>query len=301
MWEGVTQRFQEFNQNLQPTRIQFNDAATKYNNVCKCLNQHYYGINSATDNSILIGSWGKGTEVRPPRDIDLYFVLPVAVYNRFNAYTGNKQSALLQEVKTVLQKTFSTTSMRGDGQVVLVGFSTFDVEVVPAILLTDGRYWICDTHDGGSYTVSNPSAELAYITTENVNHNSNLIPLIKMLKAWQSHCSVPIKSFQLELIAAEFLKQSPWSMKGALYYDWLLRDFFAYLYGKANTTIYVPSTYEPIFLGNAWLSRIETAYRRANKACNYEYFDLVEEAGNEWQKIFGVQIPCLKKAPLLTF
>jgi hypothetical protein len=41
--------------------------------------------------------------VRPPRDIDLYFLLPPAVYHRFDNYIFvNRQSALLQEVRNVL-------------------------------------------------------------------------------------------------------------------------------------------------------------------------------------------------------
>ncbi len=95
--------------------------------VRKCLNKHYYNSDSETANSFLIGSWAKNTRVRPPRDVDIYFVLPYAVYERFNTYTGNKQSALLQEVKGVLQATYSSTDMSGDGQVVLVRFNTINV------------------------------------------------------------------------------------------------------------------------------------------------------------------------------
>lgn len=291
MWAGVRARFRQFHGNLLLTQEQVNDGVTKHHGVRGCLNRHYYDSSSDTANSFLIGSWGKNTRVRPPRDIDLYFVLPAAVYHRFQTHIGNRQSALLQEVKGVLQQTYSSTTMRGDGQVVLVRFNTINVEVVPAFLLDNGRYWICDTHDGGSYKETAPQAEADLIQTVDAANNNNLRPIIKMLKAWQSCCNVPLKSFQIELVASEFLQLSPWRLNDYFYYDWIMRDFFAFLYGKANTFVYVPGTYEQIYLGDLWKSRTESAYNRALKACEYETKDWIHLAGEEWQKIFGSQIP----------
>jgi hypothetical protein len=112
-----------------------------------------------------------------------------------------------------------------------------------------------------------------------------------MGKAWQAYCSVPIKSFHLELVGAEFLAQSPWRLYDFFWFDWILRDFFLYLYWKANTWITVPGSGENIYLGSDWQSRAESAYWRAVKACDHERENQVAEAGEEWQKIFGQQIP----------
>lgn len=293
MWTAIIPRFYKFHRNLLLTQAQVDDGHTKQRDIRQCLNRNYYGVASDMANSFLIGSWGKGTCARPPRDVDLYFVLPVSVYYRYQTNLGNRQSSLLQEVKNVLLKTYPTTTMRGDGQVVIVGFSTFDVEVVPAFLLDNGRYWICNTHNGGCYTEADPQAEIAFVESVDKNNANNLRPITMMLKAWQATCNIPIKSFQLELVAAAFLQQSPWRLNGYYWYDWIFRDFFAYLWSKANTFVFVPGTNEPIYLGDEWRSRVETAYNRAYKACQYEYFDQVSLAGDEWQKIFGQQIPRL--------
>jgi hypothetical protein len=229
--------------------------------------------------------------VRPPRDIDVLFVLPFAVYERFNTYVGNKQSAILQEVKGVLQKTYPDTDMSGDGQVIVVRFATINVEVVPAFKLQNGQYWICDTHDGGSYKTTDPVAEIDAISTVHTDNNNNLRPIIKMLKTWQNYCNVPLKSFYLELLATDFLKKCEWRKNGYFYYDWIVRDFFKYLQSKENGYIFVPGTYETISLGSAWKSRCDSAYARALKACEYEHDDYVNLAGEEWQKIFGTLIP----------
>ena len=290
-WIAVRQRFTQFHSNLSLTPTQFQDGMTKRNGVVNCLNRRYYGSTSDTDNSFLVGSWGKDTAMRPPRDVDLYFLLPVAVHARFQAHVWNRQSALLQEVKAALTETYPDTDMSGDGQVVVVRFGSYSVEVVPAFLLTNGRYWICNTNDGGSYKETDPWAEAGYINTVNQANNGNLRPLIRMLKAWQVYCSVPIKSFQLELLAADFISNSPWRLRDFFWFDWITRDFFAYLYHRANTFISVPGTLETIYLGNDWQSQAESAYRRAVKACDHDQYNRVDAAGEEWQKIFGSQIP----------
>ncbi|MDN7177804.1 hypothetical protein M0D69_07175 [Caballeronia sp. SEWSISQ10-4 2] len=44
----------------------------------------------------------------------MYFLLPDELYYRFQAYTWNRQSALLQEVKARLAQTYPNTDMSGD-------------------------------------------------------------------------------------------------------------------------------------------------------------------------------------------
>lgn len=109
--------------------------------------------------------------------------------------------------------------------------------------------------------------------------------------AWQTYCAVPVKSFQLELLAANFISNSGWRLYDFFWFDWITRDFFAHLYHRANTSIVVPGTLETIHLGNDWQSRAETAYWRTEKACDHEKYNRVDAAGEEWQKIFGSQIP----------
>ncbi len=291
MWNGVRARFTQFASNLKLTDDQISDGQTKHKGITKCLNTNYYSSTSETDNAMLVGSWGKFTRMRPPRDIDLLFQLPVSVYHRFENYSGNKQSALLQEVKGVLEKTYSTTTMRADGQVIMVRFNTINVEVVPAFLLTTGKYWICDTNDGGKYKEFDAVAEIETMRTANNDTNGNARLLTKFMKAWQRECSVPLKSFWLELLAIDFLSTWQYKQSSPFFHDWMTRDFLKYLKDRKNSYIVVPGTYEYISLGDDWFSRAETAYDRAVKAEQYEYNDQIQTAGEEWQKIYGSLIP----------
>lgn len=52
----------------------------------------------------------------------MIFQLPYSEYARYNAYSGNGQSALLQFVKHSIEKTYES-SMKTDGQVIIISFT----------------------------------------------------------------------------------------------------------------------------------------------------------------------------------
>lgn len=287
----VSQRFDTFLSAIALTPDQAQDGITKHSGVRECLNKHYYGLTSGSANSMLVGSWGKSTRVRPPRDIDVLFVLPSSVYERYQGKSGNKQSQLLQEVKSVLSKTYSTTKMRADGQVVVVPFVSYAVEVVPAFKLQNGRFWICDTNDGGKYKESDPDAEIKAVSDSDAQYNGNTRHLIKMMKKWQEYCSVPLKSFLVELVAIEFIASWQYHGKTSVYYDWMVRDFLQFLINKAGSYVLVPGTFEIVWLGSDWKSRAESAYNRAVKGCQYEAENNNTDAWWEWHNIFGDDVP----------
>lgn len=293
-WPYVRRRFTQLLNNLAVTSYQASDGQTKQAGVRACLNRHYYENSSETANSMLIGSWGKRTRVRPPRDIDILFLLPPAVYWRFQERSGNKQSQLLQEVRGVLAESYPQTKMRGDGQVVVVPFNTTPIEVAPGFRCTDGTIIICDTNQDGRYKTSTAEAELNDLTTYDALWNGNLRALIRMMKQWQRECNVPLKSFQFERLAIEFLQNWPDSnTRDVFWYDWMVRDFLGYLIGRANGYLFMPGSGEYVTLGSEWLSRAQTAYRYAVRACDYERDDNETLAGGDWQQIFGSAVNVL--------
>lgn len=290
-WYYVTRRFTGLLENLKLTADQVKDGETKHRGVIACLNRHYWNSESETDNALLIGSWGKKTRVRPPRDIDILFPLPTSAYYRFQQRTGNRQSQLLQEVKGVLEANYPATRMRGDGQVVVIPFNTYAIEVAPAFALNGGGYYVCDANDGGRYKDVYPHAEFAALDSADTAMSGNVRKLTRIMKQWQRHCDVPIKSFQIEAIVKEALPKYDYGGKSEFWFDWLVRDVLAHLISRANGTFYMPGSTEVIALGDAWLSKAETAYGRALEACDNERSNYEVLAGEEWQKIFGTMIP----------
>ena len=292
-WYYVRPRFQSFLENLKITEDQVKDGETKHQGIVSCLNRAYWDIQDDTAHRILIGSWGKFTRVRPPRDVDILFVLPVEVYWRFQQRMGNRQSQLLQEVKSWLQTTYPQTDIRGDGQVVVVPFNTCKVEVAPAFWCQGGGYLVCNANDGGRYKQVHPEAEIAVLLGVDTALNGNVRKLTRILKQWQRHCNVPIKSFQIEALMKELLPHLSYGGNDEFWFDWLVRDALGYMISRANGWFSMPVTGEAIQLGDEWIGKAMSARARALKACEYEDGNWETLAGDEWQKIFGTMIPTM--------
>ncbi|RNC81685.1 MAG: hypothetical protein ED559_07830 [Phycisphaera sp.] len=113
-----------------------------------------------------------------------------------------------------------------------------------------------------------------------------------MAKRWQEFCNVDVKSFHLELLAIDFLKGWSHSTKTALFHDWMIRDYFAYLLEKEARYFFVPGTTEFLTIRNSgWVTKARMAFSRSKKAIEYDVKELPCLAGEEWQKIFGSFIP----------
>jgi hypothetical protein len=189
----VRRRFGQLLETLTITRTQREDGETKQAAVRACLNRWYWDHGSETANSMLIGSWGKDTRVRPSRDIDILFLLPSDVYWRFQSRSENRQSQLLQEVKYALGQTYSQTTLRGDGQVISVPFSSTPIEIVPGFRCTDGSVIICDANDGGKYKTSTAEAEAYLVCFRNPfsEFEADSKPLFERLEKARSHMLTP--------------------------------------------------------------------------------------------------------------
>ncbi len=285
----VGTRFKRFLNNISLTADDREDAKRKYDGVAGKLHGYYYPTTTYNGSTkLLIGSYGKSTAVRPRRDVDVRFLMPSDQFSRYDSHIGNGQSQLLQDIKEILKQRYPATDIRGDGQVVVVPFTSgHTIELLPAWKLTNGKYRIPNTHGGGSWKTVDHTAELANVADSDTRSNGNTRALIKMMKTWQAVCSVPIKSLVIELRAVNFLKNWEYYDKSATYHDWMVRDYLGELLRHVNGNCPMPGINEKIYYGDAWKSRAETAYARAIRACEYEGDDQPYNATDEWRKIFG--------------
>lgn len=291
-WVGVTERFRRFDEDLLPTSVQIDDAYTKALNVRRCLQSAYYGSETDTPPGFVVGSWGKGTQVRPSGDIDILFPVPASEWGRINGYSGNNQSIFLQEIKNVISQRYSSTDLRGDGQVVQIKFNSIMVEVVPAFSVGDGfEFYMPETRNGGRWKSIWPAFERIAIELSDSGANGNVLKLSRMMKHWKRHKSVNLKSFAIDLLVAKFFDEYKNKLQSYFYYDWFVRDFLKYLILQSNSLLYSPGSDEYINIGSQWLPDAKNALKKAEEACDLEYQDCPTLAGIEWVEMFGGRIP----------
>jgi len=298
-WFFVERRFRRFVAGLDATPLQLEDYKTKIRDLMTCLNQHYWPVIRLGDiTHILGGSWANGTQARPGSDIDLIYLLPWELQQRFQNRGGNIQSQILQDVRNVLLPSYPRTDIKGDGPTVVINFDSIKIEIAPVFRyvstpIADASFQalVCHTRDGGSYKSTAPIAESQQVQRFDAATNGNLTALVRMAKTWKRVCNVPIKSIGLQHIAMSFLAQWPHALENPFWHDWMMRDFFAYMLTRQNGWAVLPVSNEVIPFGNEWVSRTETALRASIRACEFEQMNRNALAGEEWQKIFGIFIP----------
>lgn len=286
----MKKQFTKFSENIRLKESQETDAKTKYNGVCKTLHKSYYDNEYDGKTKLLFGSYRTKTNTRPlseNQDVDVIFKIPEETYNKFKNYNGNGPSALLQEIKNILAKTYTTTDrIKGWGKVVLVKFANnkHNTEVLPAFELENKTFIIPNSENGGSWDDFDPRDQLEIFRSSNTTTNSLTADLTRMMKTWVDNTSsLSYKSYNLLNDIMNFLKTN--YKNGADYSDYhlVINDYFKYLEDNCDSGLD---------------GHLKSALDRADKAVVYIGNNKPSEASIEYRKIFGSEYPLVTVNPV---
>ena len=286
---GIASKFENFIYALHIPDDKIAKIADRYKQITKRLNNDFWDENSEKEHSLYVGSYGRDTETKTS-DIDMLFWLPYKKHSQYNSYCGNGQSALLQDVKESIKKTYSQTDIRADGQVIVVDFSDgICFEVVPCFENNDGSFEYPDTNDSGSWKTTNPRPEIQTIKDKNKEWNKNLKRLCRMARAWKDEFGVPIGGLLIDTLAHNFLEN--WEYKNESYscYHWMIRDFFEYLKNQNKEQKYwhAVGSNQKIYRIGKFENKAKKAYELSLKAIEFEEEKNEEKANEKWSEIFG--------------
>lgn len=290
---SVSNNFSTFCSNLRMSTTTTSSIQSRYKQITKRINLDYYNHSSETLNSFYVGSYGRGTEISTS-DIDVIIVLPYATYSKFNQYVGNGQSALLQEVKTVLQKTYSSSHTKADGQVIGINFTDgIDFEILPSFKNKDNSYTYADSNNGGTWKTTDPKKEIAAINDLNQKTNKNFKKLCRMTRAWKKTCNVPMSGILIDTLAYKFLKDWKYNDKSYTYYDWMSRDFFKYLMNISESTSFwhAPGSNRFVWKSGNFQNKAKKAYNKSLEAIEYDSKDFAYSSNKSWREIYGTKFP----------
>ena len=291
---GLADWFSTFCRNIQ---VQDGDTISRrYRAITRRLNTDFWDTNSETSHSLYVGSYGRNTAIQGFSDLDMTFRLPDSLYQRYNNYRGNGQSALLQAVRQSIGKTYSTSKVGADGQVVEIAFTDgITFEVVPVFENADRSFIFPDANDGGSWRKTNPRPEIEAIRDRNKACNGNLIPLCRMMRAWKNEWSVPIGGLLIDTLAYQFIENWPHKDKSYLFYDWMCRDFFRFMKDQDRNQEYwrAPGSGQYVYGKGLFQWKATRCYNLACKAIAHETATPKQEwsAKQRWRDIFGNSFP----------
>jgi hypothetical protein len=259
--------FEEMINRLKLTKRQRDDARNKYTTVAELLHAEFYDTAYNGSTKLIIGSFGKHTNIRPPEDVDLLFKIPEDIYVQYE----NSPGSLLQRIRKVIGSHYTTVEkISAWGKVVLVQFSegNHNVELLPGFELGN-VFMIPNTEDGGSWESFDVRTEMKAISGSDTLTNGVTRKLIRMIKKWSKFTkTVTVKSFHIEEYCVTFLESYDLAGKS---WSTIVHDFFIWL--------------QPRALDDS--SQIKSAISRSSKAIDFESVDKVGDACLEWQKVFG--------------
>jgi hypothetical protein len=290
---SISDYFSEFNKNLLIGSTIEGNISSRYKQITKRLNLDFYNLNSETSHSMYVGSYGRATDI-VTSDIDMIFILPSGLFAKYNAWQTNGQSGLLQAVAKSIQKTYSTSYLGADGQVIKLNFTEgINYEIVPVFDLVDDTFKFPDSNNGGSWKITNPRPEIKAIREADTKYNGNVRRLARMARAWKYNCDVPMGGLLIDTLAYNFMKAWNYSDKSFLYYDYLTRDFFKYLseQNKEQNYWYAIGSNQLIYRKGLFEAKAKKAYNLALEAIesfNKEYYFT---AKLKWREIYGNKFP----------
>lgn len=291
-YQVSAQLFEQFRKNLAITNSE--EISTSYCEITKRLNKDYWDSESEINHSLQVGSYGRQTAIRGVSDLDMVFELPASVYERLSKVEGNGPSQLLQEVRNCIKQRYSQTDVRGDGQVVVVSFGKYVVEVLPAFLQADGSYRYGDSNDGGSWdNYCWPRKEINAVNARNTRTNRNLKKAAKMLRAWKNHVGAPISGMLIDTLVYNFFKDNH-DYDEASYgsYPELVRDLFSFLANLPDQDYWLaPGSQSRVYSKGKFQRKAKKAATKAQEALDS---DTDKKRQKLWKEIFGRHFPALE-------
>lgn len=199
--------------------------------IAKKLNSVYYASeDDDTSHLYIVGSVGRKTAIKGSSDLDILFDLPSDTYKKFDTYESNGQSALLQEVKKFLQEHYPKTDISGDGQVVVIEFSRYTVELVPGFKQADGRFKYPDTNNGGSWKYTDPLPEQDACQECDNNSNGIYFDFCHILRKWKNEQGFKFGGLLIDTLVHDHFEDNEFYKDSSIddYFD-ILKNLFSYL------------------------------------------------------------------------
>jgi hypothetical protein len=292
----IPQAFLKLKQNLEITQLQESTVSTRQTNIREVIEADLTVLDS-----FLTGSYSRKTMIAPLKeaDIDVFIVLDAQYFHNYNHGQNGGQAGLLDLVKRTLRKTYTRTpDISRSGQAVSIRFEDFVVDVIPGFKRQGGGYLIPNSVTK-SWLSTDPKKHVEIMRAQNAAHDGDLVPLIKMIKGWNSAIGKYFRSFHIEVLALEILQNVKISdyPSGVRYY-----------FDKARTLV-TKQNLDPAGYGDDLgkyidtqqkvqesVAKFELAYDQAIKAEDYARRDYIANAVDMWRKVFGDYFPAYSES-----
>lgn len=281
----VEEGFADFLVRLKATTTETEAAKTHRQSIQNCL-QNNFGLQRFTR----IGSFGNGTNISGYSDVDYLACLPTNQLTQSSTYS-------LEKVRNVLSARFPLSGVRVNCPAITIPFGSYrseTTEIVPADYINEDNFKIYEIADGaGGWMRVSPDAHNAYVSYVDDKLGGKVKPLIRFLKAWKFFRDVPISSFYLEMRVAKYAEQEK-----VIVYDIDVKNILKSLWDSQLARMQDPMGFSGYISAckteaqkEVVLSRLLTAYTRAEKARQASAAENSQVAFDWWRLLYNDEFP----------
>lgn len=285
----TAREFKDFLDNIKIPEDKATVISNRYARITKALNKAFTDSESETANTLQVGSYGRYTGIKGISDLDMIYIVPEAKWSKYNVDGGQRK--LLEDVKTALTGTYSSSEIKVDRCVVTVKFHDGHIDIQPAFETVDLQFDYPDTYDGGKWKLTKPREEMTAMKEVNIEKNRNLRRLCKMARAWKAKHGVPISGLLIDTLAYNFISgTTEYDDSSYGKYDFLCKDFFEYLAKQPNGQKYYLAlgSKQQVKVRKPFVKRAKKALVLANEALEA---DTDKKKHQKWRDIFGKEFP----------
>ena len=244
--------------------------------------------------SLLTGSYRRGTQIPPLDDIDVLLVLDATTYRDYFQDTVQHTTALLRLVQNALRAAYPKSEIKPFERCIRIEFAGTGIgfDIAPAFQIGEDVFAIPDRRIG-RYLPTNPKEHQRQISHANQNVCGQwLVPLVKLLKAWNQAHGRLLTGFHLEVMAYRALLHAPVNP----------REGVAFLFDALASAarFRVPDPWPQGVDADEYLidatraraaTRLGEAADLARAALRAEQIGDLERAHLAWHEIFGSRYP----------
>jgi len=194
--------FTEFENKLLPTKPQVDGLQPKINTATSYLTKGFPATSNMPfdlSRSKLMGSAAQGTLIKPLDDIDFLAVFDDSSNIWEDTYYTNSQ-AFIQRVRSAFVNCrIETIGVRGQA-VRLFYKQGAHVDIAPVFWRVGGGYFL--PAGDNTWLITDPDTQSQWFISNNQRLSNQLLPLIRLLKRWNSVHGKVLKSYHLSVMVA---------------------------------------------------------------------------------------------------
>jgi len=236
---------------------------------------------------------GRFTAIKGISDLDMAYFVPES---KRSSYKESGPRSLLNDVRDSIKKTYSGSDVKVDGQVVVVSFSNYVIEVLPCFKNDDDSLEFPDTNDGGRWRITKPLEEIKAFTEFDAETTGNLRNLCKMVRAWKNKAGLKMGGLLIDTLSYNFQKSNEeYNSGGYSEYGKMMESFFSYIGGlpKEQKIYKAPGSNQNVHVKKSFQAKAKKAAKKCNKALDE---DDECKRSKIWREVFGRAYPLTESA-----